>query len=60
MRTIKLVDKEKFLARAVATPLFITALLLAFHDTLWVWSWIPTLMVWAYVIRNYKTGRWTI
>jgi hypothetical protein len=59
MKRYKLVDKEKFLSR-IALAVFFTGLLLAFHDTLWVWSWIPTLAMWGYVIRNYRIGKWEL
>ena len=59
MKRYKLVDKDKFLSR-IALAVFFTGLLLAFHDTLWVWSWIPTLAMWGYVIHNYRTGKWEL
>jgi hypothetical protein len=59
MKRYKLENKDKFLDRMV-TPVFIAALVMVFHATLWVWAWIPAAIVWAYVIRNYKVGRWTI
>jgi hypothetical protein len=59
MKRYKLVDKEKFLNR-IMLAVFFAGLLLAFHDALWVWSWVPTLAFWAYVIRNYRTGRWEL
>jgi hypothetical protein len=59
MKRYKLVDKEKFISRLMI-PVFISGILLAFHDTLWAWSWIPTLAMWVYIIRNYRTGKWEL
>jgi hypothetical protein len=59
MKRYKLVDKDKFFSRVVLA-VFFTGVLLAFHDTLWVWSWIPTLAIWVYVIHNYRTGKWEL
>jgi hypothetical protein len=59
MKRYKLVDKEKFISRLMI-PVFVIGILLPFHDTLWGWSWIPALVLWAYIIRNYRTGRWVL
>jgi hypothetical protein len=59
MTKYKLVDKEKLIDRLMI-PVFITAFLLAFHDTLWGWSVVPSAVLWVYIIRNYKTGRWAL
>jgi hypothetical protein len=59
MKRYKLVDKEKFISRLMI-PVFVTALLLAFHETLWGWAWIPAVVMWAYVIRNYRIGKWEL
>lgn len=59
MKRYKLVDKEKLISR-VMLAVFLTGLLLAFHDTLWGWSWIPALVMWAYIVRNYRIGKWEL
>lgn len=53
----KLVNKEMLIDRLMV-PVFIAAFLLAFHDTLWAWSLVPTAIVWAYIVRNYRNGKW--
>lgn len=59
MKRYRLVDREKLISR-VMLAVFLTGLLLAFHDTLWVWSWVPTLAMWAYIVRNYRVGKWEL
>jgi hypothetical protein len=59
MKRYKLVDKEKFISRLMI-PVFISGILLSFHDTLWAWSLVPTLAMWAYIIRNYRIGKWEL
>jgi hypothetical protein len=59
MKRYKLVDRDKLISR-VMLAVFLTGLLLAFHDTLWGWAWVPTVAMWAYIVYNYRTGKWEL